>query len=199
MYSSQQTLQDFIINNSNKGLEQATLTISQLLIHNSMKRVRQNRRNTKTQRAKSRESRLGIYLGMMIHANTRKRTLVDKLYSFGISVSYSRVMELPTKMGNKVFKSLCRTTMVLLLLVIQIITQVLQRRKIPFIHYSMYHYSSTKLVNIMDQIKTFLHKCLETKSYEVFLTPILIFDQSQDSTIVRKQQTIQQLTWTLMT
>ena len=42
------------INNSNKGLEQATLTISQLLIHNSMKRVRQNQTNTKTQRAKSR-------------------------------------------------------------------------------------------------------------------------------------------------
>ena len=78
------------------------MTISQLLIHNSMKRVRQNRTNIKTQRAKSRESRLGIYLGMMIHANTRQGTLVDKLYSFSISVSYSRVMELPTKMGNKV-------------------------------------------------------------------------------------------------
>ena len=55
------------INNSNKGLEQATLTISQLLIHNSMKRVRQNQINTKTQRAKSRENPLDIYLGMVIH------------------------------------------------------------------------------------------------------------------------------------
>ena len=43
------------INNSNKGLEQATLTISQSLIHNSMKRVCQNQTNTKTQRAKSRD------------------------------------------------------------------------------------------------------------------------------------------------
>ena len=66
------------------------------------KRVRQNQTNTKTQRAKSRESPLGVYLGMMIHAKTRERTLVDTLYSLGISVSYGRVMELSTKMGNKV-------------------------------------------------------------------------------------------------
>ena len=39
---------------------------------------------------------------MMIHAKTRKRTLVDKLYSLGISVSYSRVKELSKKMENKV-------------------------------------------------------------------------------------------------
>ena len=67
-----------------------------------MKHVCQNQTNTKTQRAKSRESLLSIYLGMMIHAKTWKRTLVDKLYSLGISVSYSRVMELSKKMGNKV-------------------------------------------------------------------------------------------------
>ena len=89
------------INNSNKGLEQATLTISQLLIHNSMKRVRQNQTNTKTQRAKSRESPLGIYLGVIIYAKIRKRTLFDKLYNLGISVSYGRVMKLSTKMRNK--------------------------------------------------------------------------------------------------
>ena len=90
------------INNSNKGLEQATLAISQWLIDNSMKRVCQNQTNTKTQRVKSRESPLGTFLGMVIHAKTRKRILVDKLYSLDISVSYSRVMELSTKTENKV-------------------------------------------------------------------------------------------------
>ena len=58
------------INNSNKGLEQATLTISQLFIHNNMKRVRRNQTNTKTQRIKSHENPLGLYLGTMIHATT---------------------------------------------------------------------------------------------------------------------------------
>ena len=67
-----------------------------------MKRVCQNQTNTKRQRVKSRESPLGIYLGMMIHAKTRKRILVDNLYSLDISVSYSRVMELSTKTENKV-------------------------------------------------------------------------------------------------
>ena len=75
------------------------MTISQLLIHNSMKRVRQNQTNTTTQRVKSRL--LGIYLEMLIHAKTRKKTLVDKLYSLGILVPYSSVMKLSTKMGNK--------------------------------------------------------------------------------------------------
>ena len=90
------------INNSNKGLAQATLTISQWLIYNSMKRVCQNQTNTKTQRVKSRESPLGTFLGMVIHAKTRKRILVGKLYSLDISVLYSRVMELSTKTENKV-------------------------------------------------------------------------------------------------
>ena len=90
------------INTSSKGLEQATLTISQWLIYNSMKRVCQNQTNTKTQRVKSHESPLGIFFGMVIHAKTRKRILVDKLYSLDISVSYSRVMELSTKTENKV-------------------------------------------------------------------------------------------------
>ena len=51
------------INNSNKGLEQATLAISQWLIDNSMKRVCQNQTNTKTQRVKSRESPLVFIWG----------------------------------------------------------------------------------------------------------------------------------------
>ena len=49
---------------------------------------------------------------------------------------------------------------------------VLQQRKIPFTE-QLYHYSSTKLVNMMDQIKTFLYQCLKIKSYQVFLTPTL--------------------------
>ena len=49
---------------------------------------------------KSRESPLEIYLGMLVHAYTRKKSLVDKLYELGISISYKRVMELSTMIGN---------------------------------------------------------------------------------------------------
>ena len=67
-----------------------------------MKLVPQNQANTKTQRAKTRQSPIGIYLRMIIQAKARKRTFIGKFYSLGISLSYSRVIELSTKKGNKV-------------------------------------------------------------------------------------------------
>lgn len=38
----------------------------------------------------------------MTHAETRKRTIVDELYNLGLSISYDRVLEISTEMGNKV-------------------------------------------------------------------------------------------------
>ena len=38
----------------------------------------------------------------MVHAETRKRGLVDKLYDLGLSISYNRVLEISTAMGNRV-------------------------------------------------------------------------------------------------
>ena len=96
-------LQGDKINSSIKGLEQASLTISQLLIQNSMKRVRHNQnRANKMRNNKSRESPLGIYLGLLIHAKTRKRKLIEKFHDLGISISYQLVMDLSTVIGNKV-------------------------------------------------------------------------------------------------
>ena len=51
---------------------------------------------------KSRESPLDIYLGLFIYAKTRKRKLIEKFHDLGISISYQRVMDLSTEMGNKV-------------------------------------------------------------------------------------------------
>ncbi|CAH3023090.1 unnamed protein product [Porites evermanni] len=53
-------------------------------------------------RRRYREPPLPIYLGLMTHTETRKRTLVDKLYSLGLSISYDRVLELSTDFGNSV-------------------------------------------------------------------------------------------------
>ena len=99
-----QVLQGNIINDSHRGLEQATLTIGQLLIHNSVKRVRQNKEIIKHRRSTDRESPLGIYLRILIHAKTRKKAVVERFYNFGVSISYDRVMDLSTKMGNRVLK-----------------------------------------------------------------------------------------------
>ena len=100
---------------------------------------------------------------MMIHAKTRKRTLVDKLYSLGISVSYSRVKELSKKMENKLLIDyaeqglVCPPSLKFNLFTTAAFdnidhnpsSTVLQQRKIPFTE-QLYHYSSTKLVNMMD-------------------------------------------------
>ena len=40
------------------------------------------------------------YAGMMLHAHTRKRELVDMLSHLGMSISYTRVIELSAQMGN---------------------------------------------------------------------------------------------------
>ena len=82
---------------------QTTLSISQLILFNATKR----RRDSGTTRAsnyhsRDREPPLPIYLGVMTHAETRKRTLVDMLYSLGLSISYDRVLELSTDKGNSV-------------------------------------------------------------------------------------------------
>lgn len=39
---------------------------------------------------------------MVIHSESRNRYLVDKLYSLGLSISYGRVMNISTIMGNSV-------------------------------------------------------------------------------------------------
>lgn len=38
----------------------------------------------------------------MVHTKTRKRELVNTLYELGLSVSYDRVMNISTELGNKI-------------------------------------------------------------------------------------------------
>lgn len=45
---------------------------------------------------------LPIYVGLLLHAQTRKRTLIDKLYNLGLSISYDRVLSTSTDVGNAV-------------------------------------------------------------------------------------------------
>lgn len=78
--------------------------ISQLLIFNSVKEQRNNSDcSTSTLRhSQSRETPLPVYVGLVIHAETRKKGLVDKLYRLGLSISYDRVMQISADLGNSV-------------------------------------------------------------------------------------------------
>ena len=43
-----------------------------------------------------------MYIGILLHAQTRKRGLVDRLFDLGISASYDRVLEVSIDLGNTV-------------------------------------------------------------------------------------------------
>ena len=54
--------------------------------------------------SKKRETPLPIYIGLSIHAKIRKRSLIDRFFDLGLSISYDRVMEIFTSMANRLCK-----------------------------------------------------------------------------------------------
>jgi hypothetical protein len=85
---------------SGDGAPQATLSVAQLLQYNSC--VRRRAGSTGVHHNKARETPMPMYMGLTVHARTRKRDLVETLFDLGLSISYDRVMEISTAMGNRV-------------------------------------------------------------------------------------------------
>ena len=71
--------------------QQSELTIAQLLNFNSKKHPKEA--PGLTHHSKDNETPLPLYLGLMIHAKTRRRDLIDTLFELGLSVSYDRVLQ----------------------------------------------------------------------------------------------------------
>ncbi len=71
-------------------------------MYNSLVRHWENEATSTTRHSQEREMPLPIYLGMMIHTKTRKRELVNILYELGMSISYDRVLDISTELGNKI-------------------------------------------------------------------------------------------------
>ncbi len=69
--------------------------------HSSVRR-RESQATSAIRHNIERETPLPIYIGLMIHTKTRKRELVDDLYELGLSISYNRVLNILTELGNKV-------------------------------------------------------------------------------------------------
>ena len=94
---------DFKSHSSDMTEAQITLSICQLILFNATKRRRDSgTTGASNYHSRDREHSLPIYLGVVTHAEMRKRTLVDKLYNLGLSILYDRVLELLTDMGNSV-------------------------------------------------------------------------------------------------
>ena len=65
---------------------QACLTISQLIMHNSKKKV------------------VKVFSGLKVHSVNRRKKLIDELCSLGISISYDRVLQLE----NNIAFTMCK-------------------------------------------------------------------------------------------
>ena len=71
---------------SSSGTHQASLSVAQLLQYNSSSRRRaENAGGAHVRHNKTRETPLPIYVGLTVHARTRKRDLVETLLDLGLS------------------------------------------------------------------------------------------------------------------
>ena len=82
----------------------AAVAIAQILKFNSVnhKRMQSTSPPSTVRHSHAQETPLPIYLGMMLHAHTRKKELVDRLAHVGLSISYDRVLRLTAQMANSV-------------------------------------------------------------------------------------------------
>ena len=80
----------------------AALAIAQMLKFNCIKHNREHPTTglVTARHSAAQETPVPTYVGMMLHAHTRKRELVDRLSHLGMSISYTRVLELSAQMGN---------------------------------------------------------------------------------------------------
>ena len=78
------------------------LKLAELIQFNA---VKQRRRSSASIRrySKSNEPPLPVSLGLMIHAKTRKKSIIDHFHSNGLCVSYSRILEIQ----DTITKQLC--------------------------------------------------------------------------------------------
>ncbi|KAG0717680.1 hypothetical protein GWK47_053918 [Chionoecetes opilio] len=86
---------------ANTSTTTAALTVSQLLVFNSVKHAR-SVESTSVRHSRERESPLPLYLSLKIHAVTRSRGLIDTLFSLWMCVSYDRLLQLTADIANGV-------------------------------------------------------------------------------------------------
>ena len=76
--------------------------ISQFLIFNSAKFASTS--SSTVRHNVDRETPVPTYLGLMLHASTRKRDLIDKFHSLGLSISYDRLLQISKNFANNVYE-----------------------------------------------------------------------------------------------
>lgn len=87
-----------------RSSDQACLTISQLIVFNSVTRDRRQSESSSSSKhhIKAKECPIPIYTSLKIHGATRDKSLVDAFYQLGISVSYDRLLTITSDVANSV-------------------------------------------------------------------------------------------------
>ena len=94
-----------IDNNDSAGdVSKASLSIAQLIRFNSLRRRRSSA--TKYQRhPREQKTPLPIYNGIMLYTHTRKKSLINRMATLGLSVSYDRVQSIQTSIAQSICDS----------------------------------------------------------------------------------------------
>ena len=94
----------------------AALSIAQLLKFNSIKhrRTQDPSHSVIVKHMTAQETPIPIYIGLMLHAHTCKKELVNRLNHLGISISYDRVLRISAEIGNRVCEQFHREQVVCL-------------------------------------------------------------------------------------
>ena len=88
-------------NSSTENVSQSTLTISSMIMYNYKKKskppdVSSNEHRLASHQLINHETPIVSYISLKLYSSVRSKTLLQKLHSLGICVSYSRVIELVT-------------------------------------------------------------------------------------------------------
>ena len=102
--STLKTLVSMLLNGANLKDQdsidsQASLTISQSILFNFKICASSS---SKSRHSLDREPPLPLYIGMMIHTETRSKKTVTELHDMGLSVSYDRILQLEDKLATAV-------------------------------------------------------------------------------------------------
>ena len=74
------------------------MAIAQLLMYNY--HAKMPKKAEQQRHSLERETPICIYIGLLIYARTRKRQLIDTLFQHGLCISYQRVLEISTRLGQ---------------------------------------------------------------------------------------------------
>ena len=103
--SSLKTLVPMVISGANVDnvknpyFKQQALTVSQLMMFNSM--IKTHITSSQAFHTIKRVSPKAVYLGQLLHSKTRKLDMVHKMSHLGLSISPDRLFDISAKMGNK--------------------------------------------------------------------------------------------------